>query len=139
MISHGDLYHYRAKLIQWRGEVPGQAWHDGDTFAADVDLGARIHMQVHVRCAGYNSPEVNKLATRQAGLVAKAYAGMLVPFASVVYLDSLAFEHSDELDDFGRMLARVWLIDGGDLAELMVTAGMAIPDPTPTPTPDGGK
>lgn len=121
----GDLYQYRATLIPWNDT--GTAWHDGDTFNADVDLGCRVHWQGHVRCAGYNAPEVTG-ASKAAGLEAAAYVRTLLDTGAVVHLDSHAFQ-PDELDNFGRMLATVTLPDGRDLAALMIGTGHAVPDP----------
>lgn len=137
MTGPGDLYKFRGVLIPWKPAkpwaTPPQApstysWHDGDTFAADVDQGLRHHAHVRVRCAGYNSPELEG-STLVAAQIATAYAASLAPLGSYVYLDSLAFEPSDEEDSFGRMLAVVTLPDGRDLAGLMLAAGQGVPKP----------
>lgn len=133
----GDLYRYRALLLPWtvRGLTTwagtGTAWHDGDTFNALVDLGLHGLSLTHVRCAGYNAPELSS-PTRQAGAHARDYASNLVDTGSIVYLDSLDFEATWEEDSFGRMLAAVTLDDGRDLAALMIEAGQAVRDTTRT-------
>lgn len=127
MTSAADLYlyRYRAVVVPWvEGGATG--WHDGDTFAADIDLGARVHWFGRVRCAGYDAPEVTG-PTKVAGLVAKAYASTLAPVGAVVYLNSLAFHGSAGLDSFGRILAHVTLPDGRDLAAAMIEAGQGVP------------
>jgi micrococcal nuclease len=118
MTGPTDLYRYQATVV---------SWHDGDTFKADVDRGGHDHWHISVRPAGYNSPEVYG-TTKPAGLAATAYVQTLAPAGSTVYLNSLAFERSDEEDSFGRMLAEVTLADGRDLATLMIDAGYAVPD-----------
>lgn len=130
MTGPQDLYRYRAILIPWVPAKPWRgipasdySWHDGDTFTADVDRGGRDHWHVRVRCAGYDAPETNG-PSRPRGDAATAYVRALVPMGSVVYLNSLAFEPSEESDNFGRMLAEVTLPDGRDLAQLMIVAGM---------------
>lgn len=125
MTSAADLYRYRAVVVPWVERGP-TGWHDGDTFAADVDLGVRVHWLGRVRCAGYDAPEVTG-STRLAGLVSRAYANTLVPLGAVVFLNSLAFEGSAGLDSFGRILAHVTLADGRDLAAAMVEAGQGVP------------
>lgn len=119
MTGPADLYRYQATVV---------SWHDGDTAKVDVDLGCRVHWQGSLRCAGYNAPEITG-TTKAAGLAATAYVERLCPAGATVYLDSLAFEHGSNEDDFGRMLAAVTLSDGRDLAELMIQSGHAVPDP----------
>jgi micrococcal nuclease len=114
-----ELYRYRATV---------QSWIDGDTARVDVDLGCHVHWHGSLRVAGMNAPEVRG-PSRQAGLLAAAEVERLCPAGSTVYLDSLAFEHTSEEDDFGRMLAEVTLADGRDLAELMIAGGYAVKDP----------
>lgn len=132
----GDLYKYRGIVSSWVTAAPwadpprpagNTAWHDGDTFACQVDMGGRHWWHVRVRCAGFDAPEINRLDTRQAAEVALAYAAQLVPLESFVYLDSHAFAASDNQDSFGRMLATVTLPDGRDLAFLMLAAAQAVP------------
>lgn len=120
MTGPADLYRYSAQV---------QRWIDGDTFVGLVDLGLRVHWQGSVRTAGDNAPEV-KGATKAAGDAATAYVEQLCPVGSTVYLNSVAFEPSEE-DNFGRMLAFVTLDDGRDLATLMIQSGHAVPDPAP--------
>ena len=118
MTTAADLYRYQATVTRWV---------DGDTAKVDVDLGCHVHWRGSLRCAGYNAPEVRG-DTKQAGLLATAEVERLCPVGSTVYLDSLAFEHGDEEDDFGRMLGEVTLADGRDLAELMIAGGYAVVD-----------
>lgn len=141
MTGPADLYRYQALLLPWavsgtrtladaiRSGSWGLSWHDGDTFCAHVDMGVRGFDLLHVRPAGYNSPEINTLATRAAATVARDYAASLVDTGGIVYLDSISFQASSEEDNFGRMLAVVTLADGRDLATLMIESGNAVPDP----------
>jgi endonuclease YncB( thermonuclease family) len=114
-----DLYRYAATITRII---------DGDTFKADVDLGCHVHWRGSLRTAGYNAPEVRG-STALAGAAATAYVEQLCPVGSTVYLDSLAFQHGDEEDDFGRLLGAVTLSDGRDLAQLMIGSGHAVVDP----------
>lgn len=125
MTTSADLYRYQATLVPWNTSAT-TAWHDGDTFNASVDLGCRVHWVGHVRCAGYNAPEVEG-AGKEAGETAATFVRSLVDTGGVVYLDSQAFE-PDEEDDFGRMLAVVTLADGRNLATLMIDSGNAVVD-----------
>lgn len=127
----GPLYQFKALLLPWgvRGletwGVDGSPWHDGDTCNVLISQGMRGYWLGHVRCAGMNSPEVHG-PTKQAGLLAQAYANTLAPAGTVVHLDSLAFQDADEEDDFGRVLADMTLPDGRDFAEVMIAGGYAV-------------
>lgn len=116
-----DLYRYRATVLRWV---------DGDTAKIDANLGCRVHWQGSLRCAGYDAPEVRG-DTKPAGLAATAYVASLCPVGNTIYIDSIAFEHGDEEDDFGRMLGFVTLADGTDLADEMIAAKQAVPDDGP--------
>lgn len=121
--------HTLAQLVTDASTLPRTAWHDGDTFCALVDKGTRGFELFHVRCAGYDAPELTG-ATKPAGLASLAYAQSLAETGAVVLLDSVAFEATDEEDNFGRMLAYVTLPDGRPLADVMIAAGQAVPDPS---------
>jgi len=125
MTGPKDLYRYRARLLPW-GHGEPLPWHDGDTFMADVDLGVRAHWHGRVRPAGFDTPEINRAATRAAGLAAKAFLATLLPEGSIVYLNSIDFVATDEADSFGRMLAYVTLSDGRELADIVIGAGHAV-------------
>ena len=133
MTGPTDLYKYKALLVPWglrsleTWAATGSAFHDGDTFNALVSRGEHDYLLTHVRCALYDAPEITG-ATKPAGLAALAYVRTLAPEGSVVYLNSISFVHSDEEDDFGRMLAAVTLADGRDLATLMIDGGYAVAD-----------
>jgi endonuclease YncB( thermonuclease family) len=127
MTGAADLYKYKAILLPWNVRsvedliptypVAVSAWHDGDTFNCMVSRGEHDYLMTHVRCAGYNAPE---LRSGKPGADAAIYARSLVEAGGIVYLDSLAFSNSDQEDSFGRMLAKVTLKDGRDLSELML-------------------
>jgi endonuclease YncB( thermonuclease family) len=130
MTGPTDLYKFRLLLLPWdvRGLTTwgntGSAWHDGDTFNALVSQGMNNYWLGHVRCAGYNAPEVK---TGLPGALATAYARSLVDTRGIAYSDSLKFEPNNEQDSFGRMLGRITLSDSRDLADEMIAAGQAVP------------
>lgn len=133
MTTDADTCKYRALLLPWaaRGletlRTDGTAWHDGDTFNALVSRGEHDYLLTHVRCAGYDAPELSG-TSKPAGLAALAFAQTLAESGSIVFLDSYAFVAADEEDSFGRMLAAVTLPDGRDLAAMMLAAGHGVPD-----------
>lgn len=118
MTGPSDLYCYKATIIKWV---------DGDTAKVDVDLGCRVHWHGSLRCARYNSPEVYG-PSKPEGDKATYFVEKECPVGSTIYIKSLAFVKSDELDSFGRMLAEVTLADGRNLADVMIESGYAMVD-----------
>lgn len=133
MTGPNDLYKYKALLIPWNARgletlnFSGTSWHDGDTFNALVSGGLHNYSLIHIRCAGYNAPEITG-TTKVAGEASANYVRSLVDTGQIVYLDSLAFTSTDEEDNFGRMLAKVTLADGRDLSQLMIDSSHAVID-----------
>ena len=136
-----DLFRTRALLVQWTvrslddlaalltsGAKPGTAWHDGDTFNALMERGEGDYLLTHVRTAGDNAPELKGI-TLTAAKASADYARSLVDSGGIVTLDSSNFAASHEEDDFGRVLAKVTLPDGSDLAQLMIQSNHAVADP----------
>lgn len=98
-------------------------WHvDGDTYDCLIDLGWNEYRYHPVRLLGVDTPEVNRLATREAGLAALAYVRSVIPVGAKVRLYTEPWP-----DSFGRYLARVQLEDGRDLAHLILDAGHGVP------------
>jgi endonuclease YncB( thermonuclease family) len=139
MTGPSELFHYKALLIPWQvdgltalgkwgmGDLTGSTWHDGDTCNAIVDRGGDDWWPIHIRCAGYDSAEINKLATRAQAILDRQAVQSQVETGGVVYLNSLAFAASHNMDDFGRMLAFVTLANGDDLATFMINSGHGVP------------
>lgn len=106
-MTDADLYHYRCRVIRIV---------DGDTFVADLDLGCRMWLHgVSVRVLGIDTPEVRG-ESREKGLAASARAAELLSGGDVLI-------RSDEYDNFGRVLAYVWLPDGRRLDEVLRAEG----------------
>lgn len=104
------LYHYKANVLSVR---------DGDTFVVDVDLGfqAWLHGKA-VRVVGCDAFELRKTGGDAAknfteDVLAQAGNKVILQFCS-------RFE-----DNFGRLLARVW-VGNKDLAELLKDHGHAV-------------
>ena len=101
--------------LTWRVRATVLRIIDGDTFAANLDLGWGVQrLEVRgalsrVRILGRNAPERGK-----PGFVeATAALAAVLPPGAVVWLTS----HS--LDSFGRALAEVHMLDGRALTELL--------------------
>ena len=111
-------YWYRALFI---------SNYDGDTATFEIDLGYHFANKKHTfRLMGINCPEVNKAASRPAGLLARDYLKALLEGKPIV-IDS----HKDEADKYGgRWLGVIWVqqTDGSWLNanQAMVAAGHAV-------------
>lgn len=129
MTDFPGLYRYKALLMPWavRGidtwTATGTAWWDGDTCAVLVSRGEHDYLLTHLRCAGYNAPELRDAG----GRAAVDFVRTLADTGDTIYLDSHSFG-TDQEDNFGRMLATVTLADGRDLATLMIDSGHAVVD-----------
>lgn len=95
---------------------------DGDTFDALIDWGGNNYGYERVRLLGVDCPEMNRLATRDAGLAALAFVLDVMPVGARVRLHT-----EKDPDSFGRYLARVELAPGTDLASLIIAAGHGTP------------
>ena len=91
---------------------------DGDSLVCHLRFlpGRELHGE-HVRLAGVNAPELH----HKGGAAAKAFVEELLPPGSEVTLVA------SQKEKFGRLLARVQLADGRDLADLLLAAGHAGP------------
>ncbi len=95
---------------------------DGDTFDLLIDAGLQEYPYVTARLLGYDAPETNRLATRAAGLAAKAFVEEVMPVGSPVQVRT-----APDPDSFGRWLVRVALLSGYDLGKMMENAGHVVP------------
>jgi len=88
---------------------------DGDTFAADLDLGWGVWRREvigatnRVRILGLDTPERGHLDYA----LARETLNVLIPPTSVVWVVSKS------LDSFGRVLADVLLLDGRSVRDMM--------------------
>ncbi len=102
--------------------VPGHVVRivDGDTMIVKLDLGWRISLEQYVRFAGINAPEKNTAGGQAAinFLNDIAKAGDEVAIVSKKILGNV--------DNYGRVLASVHLVDGRDLSTELINAGHAV-------------
>lgn len=105
-----EPYVYKADII---------SVYDGDSCKAIVDLGMRISVEINIRLAGINAPEVRG-ANRMKGLQARDYLRGLILMKSVIIKT-----YKDKTEKYGRWLADVYL-DQVNINELMVKQGYAI-------------
>lgn len=98
--------------------------YDGDTFFVDIpSLHPIIGVDMGIRLRGANTPEIRGRcdAERALAIVARDFVRMLIEDAERVDLIEI------ERGKFFRIVATV-LIDGVDLAELLIEAALAVPD-----------
>lgn len=112
------LYHYRASLVRVI---------DGDTIVVKISLGFHVSIDVTVRIAGIDAPEMTG-AERPAGEAAAAWLRRLLAERPALYVRT----HKDARS-FARWVADVAVARDGeegeldDVAELMIGAGHARP------------
>ncbi len=113
---------FPADLHPGFGPYPAIVKHivDGDTFDILSDAGLQRYPYVTVRVLGIDAPEKNRMATRVAGLAAKAYLEEVMPLGSPIRVAT-----KPDPDSFGRFLVHVTLPSGQDLGDVMVNAGHA--------------
>lgn len=92
---------------------------DGDTCTAIVDLGMRVSVEITIRLAKINAPEVRG-ANRLKGIEARDFLRSKVLMKSV-----LIKTYKDKTEKFGRWLADIWL-DGVNINQLMIQEGHAV-------------
>lgn len=96
---------------------------DGDTIEVLVDCGFRRFSVETLRILGVDTPEVRG-ASKQEGLISKAFVAETIPVGSEVVLKS------QKSDSFGRWLAEVFYEESEgvylNLAEVLIEKGLGI-------------
>ena len=104
---------------------------DGDTVRAVIDLGVEVRTRGIFRLAGIDTPEKNRIVSREAALRAKNRLQALVTEAGAALV--IRTQRGDPKEKYGRWLA--WLAREGDALtfnDVLVSEGHAKPY-------DGGK
>lgn len=110
------MYEYRAEVVRWV---------DGDTVDLLVDLGFTILVATRFRLLGVNTPETNRIVSREAGKAATRFAEDLAPVGSVVLV------RSHKTGKYGRWLADIFPMEGGadplkSINDALLEAGHAV-------------
>ena len=107
----------------YRGEIVD--WVDGDTVwvrrITPLTPTSDHRDTINVRVAHIDTPETNRLVSREAGNAATAYAEALAPPGSACRV------HVMGVDSFGRRLAQVDNADGVNVGAELLRAGHAVP------------
>ncbi len=91
---------------------------DADTVHTRVDLGFDVHMDMSLRLAGINAPEMSTVEGRTAA----AYVAGVIPPTMPVTIHTA----KDRREKYGRYLAWVILADRSCLNRTLVDRGMAV-------------
>jgi endonuclease YncB( thermonuclease family) len=97
---------------------------DGDTYDCFIDFGFNDYRYAPVRLLSVDTPEINRLESREAGMAALDFVRSVMPVGARVRLHT-----EKDPDSFGRYLARIDLADGSDLGDLILAAGHGVPYP----------
>ena len=115
-LTEDHLYHYRATIT---------SVYDGDTLTCDIDLGfGVIFRKQKLRLARVNTPELRggTEETKLAGLAARDRVRELVLGQTVILRTT-----KDRKGKYGRWLAEITSPENGDLADLLLEEGLAVP------------
>jgi len=95
---------------------------DGDTFAADVDVGFGLWLRdQRIRLLGVDTDELRDRdpARRETARKARDWLTARLPAGSRVTVRTCKPDH------FGRLLATAWAADGAEVGGELVAAGLA--------------
>lgn len=105
---------YRAKV---------DSVYDGDTLTATLDLGMSIFRKCSCRLAGIDTPEINSrtASEKQAALLARDKVREFTLGKQVV------LESVEKPDKYGRLLVRVWTLEGVCVNDALLSENLARP------------
>lgn len=103
------MYNYSATIIRWI---------DGDTVDMRVDLGFRMFAETRFRLYGINTPEHGQPNFHEA----TTFANTMAPVGATVQVSTYK-----EPEKYGRWLAEILTVDGKDVNQALITAGLAVP------------
>lgn len=103
-------YLYAGKILQVK---------DGDTIKIEIDLGFNVKVTEVFRLLGVNCPE-SKGPEKPLGFIAKNRTNDLAMWSPQVTVET----YKD--DSFGRWLAKVYLLDGSCLNDILISEGFAV-------------
>ncbi len=91
------MFQYPANIIRWV---------DGDTVWIDLDLGFRTHLQVDIRLAEINTPEVVNYTLQGISDQAREFCELMCPPGAAVVVDI------GKSDKYGRWLGHIRYLNG---------------------------
>ena len=111
------------------GPLPAQVVSvlDGDTLEVRVHIWLGQDIRTRVRLAGIDAPELKGKCARERDLAQRARAYLLARLDSAAGAAPVQLKEVRYGKYAGRVLARVETLDGTDLGQGLVTAGLARP------------
>ncbi len=111
------------------GPLPAQVVSviDGDTLEVRVHIWLGQHIRTRVRLAGIDAPELKGKCARERDLAQRGRAYILAQLESAAGAAPVQLKEVRYGKYAGRVLARVETLDGTDLGQELVTAGLARP------------
>ena len=111
------------------GPLPAQVVSvlDGDTLEVRVHIWLGQDIRTRVRLAGIDAPEIKGKCARERDLAQRARAYILAQLESAAGAAPVQLKEVRYGKYAGRVLARVETLDGTDLGQELITAGLARP------------
>ena len=97
--------------------------YDGDTITVVMDLSFKISMEASIRISGIDTPELRGSPPEEKRLARIARDRMKELCGKQVWVESM---NGGKKDKYGRVLGRVYTMDGEDIADIMIKEGHAI-------------
>lgn len=110
------LFTYSAKLPE---DMDRDPVYDGDTLWVDIDLGFMISQRIRLRLLGIDAPELRG-QERAAGILSRNFLRSILKGE-----DFFVKTEKDKTGKYGRYLATVFLSDGTNVNDLLVSEGHA--------------
>jgi len=108
-----ELYQYKGKIVRVV---------DADTFDASLDLGFGISIEQRFRVNDYDAPETWRPRNEAENIHGKAATARAI---ELLMGKDLLFESTKVPGIYGRFGATIWLKDGSNYAQVMISEGFS--------------
>ncbi len=85
---------------------------DGDTYWLHVDVGFRVHLLMHCRLFGFDTPEMNSKSDFERSEARLAQSYVRAWFAQHLIEHRVWVQTAKDPDSFGRWLGEIWYDEG---------------------------
>ena len=115
-----DVEYKLIELYQYKGTIVRVV--DADTFDASLDLGFGISIEQRFRVNDYDAPETWRPRNDAEEAHGKAATARAI---ELLMGKDLLFESTKVPGIYGRFGATIWLEDGSDYAQVMISEGFS--------------
>jgi len=115
-----DVEYKLIELYQYKGKIVRVV--DADTFDASLDLGFGISIEQRFRVNDYDAPETWRPRNEAENIHGKAATARAI---ELLMGKDLLFESTKVPGIYGRFGATIWLEDGSDYAQVMISEGFS--------------